>query len=125
MKRTLQVLVLLPAILFLVTGLRWLVMPEGVAPTLGMSLAEGIALSSQVGDLSAFFLTLGLCMLLALVTERRLWYYPAIMLLSLAALGRVLAWLLHDATFAIELIAPEIVIAVILVVASRRLPTTD
>ena len=122
MNRVLKILVLLPAILFLVTGLRWLVAPAGVAPTFGLTLDQGVGLSSQVGDMSAFFLTLASCMLIALISGRRSWYYPAIMLLSITAVGRVLAWLVHDATFALDLIAPEVIVSVILLVASRRLP---
>ena len=122
MNRVLKILVLLPAILFLVTGLRWLVAPAGVAPTFGLTLDQGVGLSSQVGDMSAFFLTLGSCMLIALISGRRSWYYPAIMLLSITAVGRVLAWLVHDATLALDLIAPEVIVSVILLVASRRLP---
>jgi hypothetical protein len=121
MNRLLKLLVLLPAIMFIVTGVRWLVAPSGVAPMFGLTLGEGVALSSQVGDMAGYFLTLGSCMLIALVSERRSWYYPPIMLLSLTALGRILAWLVHDATFALDLIAPELIIALILLVGSRRL----
>jgi hypothetical protein len=122
MNRVLKIMVLLPAVLFLVTGLRWLVAPAGVAPTVGLTLEQGVGLSSQVGDMTGFFLTLGSCMLIALISARRIWYYPAIMLLSLTAVGRVIAWLVHDATFALDLIAPEVIVSVILLVASRRLP---
>ena len=122
MNRVLKILVLLPAILFMVTGLRWLVAPAGVAPTFGLTLDQGVGLSSQVGDMSAFFLTLASCMLIALISGRRSWYYPAIMLLSITAVGRVLAWLVHDATLALDLIAPEVIVSFILLVASRRLP---
>ena len=124
-NRLLKLLVALPAILFLVTGLRWLLAPVGVAPQFGLTLEEGVGLSSQVGDMSAFFLLLGICMLTALVSGRRSWYYPPIILLSLTALGRILAWLLHDAALAMDLIAPEIIVTVILLVASRRLPERD
>ena len=44
MNKVLRVLVLLPAILFVVTGLRWIVDPAGVAPQFGLTLqgaAEG------------------------------------------------------------------------------------
>ncbi|MEP0200743.1 MAG: hypothetical protein ABJ084_15280 [Halioglobus sp.] len=122
MNRVLKIMVLLPAILFMVTGLRWLVAPAGVAPTFGLTLDVGVGLSSQVGDMSSFFLTLASCMLIALISGRRSWYYPAIMLLSITAVGRVLAWLVHDATLALDLIAPEVIVSIILLVASRRLP---
>ena len=122
MNRILKIFVLLPALLFLVTGLRWLVDPAGVAPGFGLSLATGVGLSTQVGDFSGFFLTLRVCMLMALVTERRTWYYPPIILLWLTALGRILAWLVHDAALAVDLILPELVIGAILLIASRILP---
>lgn len=125
MNKILKVLVLLPAILFLVTGIRWLVAPAGVAPMFGLTLADGVGLSSQVGDMSAFFLTLGICMLIALVGGRRSWYYPPIMLLLFAAVGRILAWLLHDAALALDLIGLEILVSAVLLVASRRLPESS
>ncbi|MFT4521021.1 MAG: hypothetical protein ACI9JM_003432 [Halioglobus sp.] len=121
MNKILKVLVALPAVLFVTMGLRWLVNPAGIAPDFGFPLATGVGLSSQVGDMSAYFLMLGVCMLTALVSGQRVWYYPPIILLSLTAVGRVIAWLVHDAALATDKIAPEIVVAVILLVASRRL----
>ncbi len=125
MKKILKVLVLLPAILFVVTGLRWLVAPAGVAPMFGLSLADGVGLSTQIGDMSAFFLTLGICVLVALVSGRRAWYYPPVLLLLLTAMGRILAWLVHDAALAVDLIALEIIVSGLLLVASRKLPDRD
>ena len=122
MNTAIRLLVLLCGILFLVTGLRWLLAPAGVAPEFGLVLGSGVGLSSQVGDMSAFFLTLGVCILIGLTTQRTLWYFPPIILLSLTAVGRILAWLLHDAALATNLIAPEIIVALILLTASRRLP---
>ena len=118
-----KLLVLLFGILFLVTGLRWLLAPAGIAPDFGLALGSGIGLSSQVGDMSAFFLTLGVCMLMGLTTQRSVWYYPPIMLLSLTAVGRVLAWLIHDAALATQLIAPEVIVSLVLIFALRRLPS--
>jgi hypothetical protein len=103
-------------------GLRWLLAPRGIAPEFGLTLQSGVGLSSQIGDMAAFFLLLGICILTALVTQRRFWYYPPMILLSLTALSRVLAWIIHDAALPINLITPEIVVALILLVASRRLP---
>ena len=117
-----KLLVLLFGILFLVTGLRWLLAPAGIAQEFGLALGSGIGLSSQVGDMSAFFLTLGVCILMGLTSQRSVWYYPPIILLSLTAVGRVLAWLMHDAALATQLIAPEVIVSLVLLFASRRLP---
>ena len=119
MKTVLKIVVVLPGILFIVMGLRWLVAPSGIAPEFGFMLADGIGRSSQVGDFAAFFLTMGVCILLGVVTGRRLWFYPPVMLLLLAATGRVLAWALHDAAFVANMIFFEIGVGVLLLVASR------
>ena len=123
MNIALRAIVLLCGVLFIVTGLRWLLAPAGVAPEFGLVLSSGVGLSSQIGDMSAFFLTLGVCILMGLTTQRTLWYYPPMILLSLTAVGRILAWLLHDAALATGLIAPEVIVALILLIASRRLAT--
>ena len=122
MNIALRAIVLVCGVLFIVTGLRWLLAPAGVAPEFGLVLSSGVGLSSQIGDMSAFFLTLGVCILMGLITQRAIWYYPPIILLSLTAVGRLLAWLLHDAALAMNLIAPEVIVALILLIASRRLP---
>ncbi len=122
MNIALRAIVLVCGVLFIVTGLRWLLAPVGVAPEFGLVLSSGVGLSSQIGDMSAFFLTLGVCILMGLITQRAIWYYPPIILLSLTAVGRLLAWLLHDAALAMNLIAPEVIVALILLIASRRLP---
>ena len=123
MNVALKAIVLLCGVLFIVTGLRWLLAPAGVAPEFGLALSTGVGLSSQIGDMSAFFLTLGVSILMGLTTRRAIWYYPPIILLSLTAVGRILAWLLHDAALAMNLIAPEVIVALILLIASRRLAT--
>ena len=117
-----KLLVMLAAILFLVMGVRWLVAPAGVAPDFGLTLSDGIGLSSQIGNMAGFFLLLGSCMLIALISGHRSWYYPPMMLLAITALGRTVAWLLHDATLAVSQIMTEVVVAIILLLASRRLP---
>lgn len=121
MNKVLSVVVALPGIMFIVTGLRWLVDPSAAAAQFGMPLLEGLGRSSQIGDMASFFLTLGTLILIALITAKRVWYYPPIMLLTVTAAGRILAWLVHDAAPAIEMIAPEIIIACLLLLASRRL----
>jgi len=122
LNKVLKLLVLVSAILFVVLGIRWLVAPAGIAPDFGLTLAEGIGRSSQIGDMAGYFLTLGSCMLIALISERRSWFYPPMMLLAITALGRIVAWLLHDATLAVTQITVEVVVALILLLASRRLP---
>ena len=124
-RRAFSVVVALPGLLFVVMGLRWLVDPAGAAPTLGLTLETGLGLSSQVADLSAFFLVMGLSILIAAVTRRRFWFYPPAMLLLIAAAGRLVAWVLHGAAFALQPIVFELVVASLLLIAARYLPERD
>lgn len=121
MNKVLSVIVALLGVLFLLIGLRWLIDPAAAGASLGMPLLDGTGRSTQIGDFTAFFLTLGTLILVALFTSQRLWYYPACMLLGIAAVGRVLAWAVHDAAFAVDMIAAEIVITGFLLFAARRL----
>jgi hypothetical protein len=125
MKRIGKVILLFAAVLFLVVGLRWLVNPDGIVPGFGVVLDDGLGRSTQVGIFSAFFLTLGFCVLMALVSGRRVWYYPPAMLLLLTATGRLLSWVAHDAAFALGLIGIEVVVAALLLAASRWLAERD
>ena len=115
----------LPAILFVIIGVRWLVNPGGIAPDLGLTLETGLGLSSQIGDLAAFFLVAGLTILIALVTGRRTWFYPAAMLLLIAAAGRTVAWAVHGAAFAPQLIVFEIVVALLVLAGAKFLAESD
>ena len=125
MKRIGKVILLFAAVLFLVVGLRWLINPDGIVPGFGVVLGDGLGRSTQVGIFSALFLTLGFCVLMALVSGRRVWYYPPVMLLLLTATGRLLSWVAHDAAFALGLIGIEVVVAALLLAASRWLAERD
>ena len=118
MKKVLQVAVAVPAILFLVIGIRWIVDPAAGAEALGMPLLDGVGRSSQIGDMTAFFLSLSFMIFGGLITAKRAWFYAPVMMLGLAACFRIMAWLVHDAALAIPLIVPEIVIASFLLFAS-------
>lgn len=122
MQKLFRIILALPAILFLAMGVRWLVDPAGMANQLGVVLGDGAGRTSQIADFGAFFLTLGLCILLGVVTQRRLWFYPAVLLLLLAAVGRLLAWVLHDGAFTGGPMVVEIVVAALLLAAARWLP---
>ena len=122
MNKTLRVVVALPAILFVVMGLRWVFAPAGIAPEFGMPLLEGLGLSTQVGDLGAFFFCVGLFVLIGLFTQKRPWFYAPALLLGFTAIFRVAAWLLHGAPFASSQILVEVVITALLLFAASRAP---
>ena len=124
-NKVLRVVAALPCILFVVMGVRWVIDPAAAAAEVGMPLLEGVGLSTQIGDLGAFFLTMGLLILIGVTTLKRVWFYPPMMLLGLAASFRIIAWLVHGAALAGSLIAAEIIIATLLLVSTLRLCEKD
>ena len=124
MRRVVSLVISLLAAVFIVMGVRWLIAPEGIAPEFGLILGDGLGLSSQIGDMSGYFLFLGISMLLGVITGHRPWFYAAAILLSLTAVGRTVAWLVHDAALASQ-IRSEVLIAMLLIIASWVLGEDD
>ena len=125
LRRTLRVFLILPAVGFLVTGLRFAVAPAGAAKGLAMPLLDGAARSSQIGDVGALFLGMGLMILTALVTLERTWFLAPAILLFLIAILRILAWLFHGAALMMPMIVPELVIGGLLLLASIALTEAE
>ncbi len=121
LRTILWVLTVLIALNFLVMGLRWAVAPSGAAEALNMSLFNGAALSSQIGDVGGLFLGMGLFVLLGIVTKKREWFLATSLLVYAIAVFRILAWLFHGASLVMPLIVPEIVIGTLLLIAAKKL----
>ena len=120
MNRLLSVAIGAPALLFVVVGIRWAIDPGGAAGMLGMPLVSGLGLSAQISDIGALFLSMGVLMILALVSQHKTWFYAPAMMLLMVASYRLIAWLAHGAAFAGQEIAIEIVVSALLLVAAAR-----
>ena len=120
-NKILRVVTVLPGILFVVIGVGWIIDPASAAAGVGMPLLEGVGRSTQIGDLGSFFLTMGLLILVGVTTLERAWFYPPMMLLGLAAIFRIVAWLVHGAALAGSMIAVEIIVTALLYVSTIRL----
>lgn len=123
MNKAIKILTCLPAILLGLMGIRWLVDPSGAAGELGMPLLEGLGRSTQIGDLSAFFVTSSVLIVLGVITEKREWLYAPALLLGFTALFRMVAWAAHGAAFAAAAIGVEVVSTGILLLAASRIKT--
>ena len=120
-NKILRVVTVLPGILFVLIGVGWIIDPASAAAGVGMPMLEGVGRSTQIGDLGAFFLTMGLLILIGVTTLKRVWFYPPMMLLGLAATFRIIAWLVHGAALAGSMIAVEIIVTALLYVSTIRL----
>lgn len=120
MNKLLHLVIGTVACAFVFVGASWFVNPSFAAANFDMALLEGRGLGTQVADLGSFFTTLGLCLLLGLLTKNATWFYPAMMLMGIASFGRVVSWLAHDAALTMDMIAVEVVLVSLLYLASRR-----
>lgn len=122
MHIALKIILTLPALLFLFMGLNWLLDPAAAAGNLGMPLMEkgSAGLSTQIGDLAAFFVSLGVFIIAGVLTQNRVWFYAAAALLLLTALFRLLAWNVHGASLETAAIGIEVVVGALLLFAATR-----
>ena len=125
MKNELRVIAGLVGILFFLNGLQWIISPANVAASLGMPLLDGVGLSTQIGDLGSFFITVGAMTLIGAITTTRHWFYAPSMLLLVAALYRTLSTILYGAPFVMSAIIVEISVGLFLIFAGSRIVTED
>ena len=121
MKNVLRIIAGLSGALFLLNGLRWILDPSMVAESLGMPLLEGVGLSTQIGDMGSFFVTVGAMTLIGVFTKTRHWFFAPSMLLLVAALYRTLASVLHEAPFVLSSIVVEVTVGLFLIFAGSKI----
>lgn len=123
MKMVLKILAALTALPMMVIGLAWVAVPAKAAELIKMPLMEGAALGSQIGDGGTMFLSMGVMIIVGVVSGRRiLLQIPALMFLSVALL-RVVAHLVHGADLTSEFVGVEVISAAILWLAAKRVAT--
>lgn len=111
----------LTGILAIVLAARWLFDPAGAAEAAGMPLLNGVARSTQVGDLGALMFVSGSFTLLGVLRRQPGLLYTPLSLLAAAAVFRALAAVFSGAALAHELIGVEIVLCAIIFAAQRQL----
>lgn len=121
MKNTLRVVAGLLGTLFLINGLQWIIAPANIAAQLGMTLLEGVGLSTQIGDMGSFFITVGAMTLIGALSQTRHWFYAPSMLLLVAALFRTLSTAIYGAPFVLPAIVVEISVGLFLIFAGSRI----
>ena len=123
MERLLSILTLLGGVYFTVQVVIWIYDPTAAAASLGMALLDGgIGLNTQIGDMTAFFATLAVFMVLGALQKNPHFLLAPAVLLAGAAVFRTLSSVLHEGSeFASQLVVGEVVFALILLAYRRRL----
>lgn len=104
-----------------IMGLRWLLMPGSAAAGLYLELPDDpMAMSTLIGDFSAFFLAGAAMCFMGALRQQANWNYACALLIGGAALFRFLAFLMHGAGLPYELLVVEVVTATLLVWTAPR-----
>jgi hypothetical protein len=103
------------------TAVTWVIDPTAAALSLGMPLLDGIGRSTQIGDMSSFFVGGTLLCFLGAIRQQGHWLQAVALMLTLAAIFRTLAWAVHGADLTVVFIVAEIVMAAILLFSSMQM----
>jgi hypothetical protein len=109
---------IIPALPMLMIGIGLIFEPELALASLNMPLLDGLALSTQLGDMISFFLCTGAFIFMGAIKAEPRWLYAGAALFTVAALARLLAWLVHGADLAVEPIAVEVISTIWLIVCA-------
>lgn len=124
MTRLFRYLVQLPpvllALIFGAQGILWLVNPARAAGFGGSAVPEGgLGLSTMIGVMAGWSLTIAVFLLLGVIRKERVWYFPPMLIFGVLAFGRIMATALHGAPLLPERIVPELVFVALLFLAAR------
>jgi hypothetical protein len=124
MTRFFRYLALLPplllALIFGAQGILWLVNPLRAARYMGFAVpGGGLGLSTMIGAMAGWALTIAICLMLGLIRKERMWFYPPMLIFGVLALGRIVAGLAHGAPLLPERFVPELIIVGLLLLAAR------
>jgi len=119
-ERAIQIFIALPGLLMALQAFSWLVNPADAAAGLGMPLLDGVGRSTQIGDMTSFFVGVSAMILIGAIRKNAIWLLAPAMILGGAAVFRTTAWMMHGAELAMQFIVPELVLAAILCFGAYR-----
>lgn len=115
----LRVIAALPGVPLFLIGIGLILQPGQAVASLSMPLLEGAALSTQLGDMTAFFVCTSTFIFMGAYHAAPRWLYAGAALLFTAAFARTLGYLVHGADLSVEPIAVEVISTVWLVVCGQ------
>lgn len=124
-QNVLKVIAALPGVPMLLIALGLITQPEQALQSLNMPMLEGAALSTQLGDMTSFFLCTGVFIFIGAFRKNPQWLYAGAALLIVTAFARTFAWLVHGADLSVEPIGIEVVSTVWLIVCATLMSKSE
>ncbi|MBL4679274.1 MAG: hypothetical protein JKY88_00965 [Pseudomonadales bacterium] len=111
-KNIIKVLAVIPGLLMLLNAIGFMTNPEQTANDLHMTLLDGLGRSTQIGDMTSFFMGTAILIFVGVIHFKGRWLYAGALFLGGAALFRSMAAVMHGADWAIQYIIIEIVLTI-------------
>ena len=121
MDKVLQIIAGVFAAFFTLMALRWVFDPSGAAEAIQMTLLDGAARSSQIGDIGAMFFAMAGFSAYGVWKKRAEFLFAASFVIGAAAVLRIIASLVHGAPLLVEVIIFELVVGTIWAAHARKL----
>jgi uncharacterized membrane protein YphA (DoxX/SURF4 family) len=123
MDMSLKIVIWLIGLLFAFMGLNTMFDPLANVESLGLTPVGEQGLNTVRGDIAGLFLTCTVLLVLGLIKRRAEWFLAVAVLMAVIAFGRVIGFVLDGSPTdnTLTAFAFEIVIAGVMILASRRL----
>lgn len=124
-KNIIKVLAVLPGLAMLLNAIGFITNPEKTANDLHMVLLDGLGRSTQIGDMTSFFMGTAILIFVGVIRFEGRWLYAGALFLGGAALFRSMAAVMHGADWATQYIVIEVVLTIWLCAAAYVMDKHD
>ncbi|MDA9146430.1 hypothetical protein N9O15_02705 [Gammaproteobacteria bacterium] len=96
-----------------IIAIRWILLPEESANSLGMILLEGSGRNTQIRDFTSIFASTAIFCFLSIATKQFQWIFSSGIIFSIIAIISIVASQLHDAPITYSSLIAEIIFAIL------------
>ena len=96
-----------------IIAIRWILLPEESANSLGMILLDGSGRNTQIRDFTSIFASTAIFCFLSITTKQFQWIFSSGIIFSIIAIISIVASQLHEAPITYSSLIAEIIFAMI------------
>ena len=96
-----------------IIAIRWILLPEESANSLGMILLDGSGRNTQIRDFTSIFASTAIFCFLSIATKQFQWIFSSGIIFSIIAIMSIVASQLHEAPISYSSLIAEIIFACI------------
>ena len=100
-------------IVLTIIAIRWILLPEESAISLGMILLDGSGRNTQIRDFTSIFASTAIFCFLSIATKQFQWIFSSGIIFSIITIISIVASQLHDAPITYSSLIAEIIFAIL------------